>query len=222
MTEYIEKSILEKKVGDRMKLMKTLQDNYGYNTPILLSEMNIVGVSAIALRQMMTRLVRKGSIERFAQGVYYIPTTTALGKSKIDVKKIYEKKYISSDEETYGYYTGLALANAVGLTTQMPNIIEIVTNNEKSRVREVQIGKQKLQLRKAKTTITRENAKVLQLLDLINKQLREKLTEVEKECIASFAKEQDITRDSIYQYISYFPSRVAKIVMESRLLDELR
>ena len=67
-----------------------------------------------------------------------------------------------------GYYSGMTFQNQLRLTTQMPNIIELYTNNETTRVREVFVGTQKVLLRRARTKITAENADVLSFLELMN------------------------------------------------------
>lgn len=203
-----------------MGILEFLQSEYGYNTPIFLNELNMEGMTDVAIRQALARLNKQGNIERFAQGVYYIPCMTPLGKSKLSAKKVYEKKYISDGSETYGYYCGLALENAVGLTTQMPNRIDIVTNAESSNLREVQMGPQKLRLRKSKIWITSENVRTLQFLNLLNQIDWNTLSGEQRRCILYFVRLQQIQKNDVFDYISYFPSRVAKTILESRLSDE--
>ncbi len=204
-----------------MEIMQFLESEYGFNTPILLNELNIKGMTKVNLRQTLTRLTKQRSIERYAQGVYYIPKMTPFGKSKLSAKKVYEKKYISNNCDVYGFYSGLALENSLGLTTQMPNVIEIVTNNEGSRLREVQIGNQKVRLRKSKVQITAHNAKILQLLDLMNNYNIDKMSSTQYEIIVNFIKQQKITKEDVYTYIKKYPSKVAKKMIESRIIDEL-
>ena len=50
----------------------------------------------------------------------------------------------------------------------MSNVIEISTNNETTRVRDIFIGKQKVLLRKARTEVNASNAAVLSFLELMN------------------------------------------------------
>ena len=41
--------------------------------------------------------------------------------------KIIIRKYIQSTTEIYGYFAGATFANQIGLTTQMPAMLEIIT-----------------------------------------------------------------------------------------------
>lgn len=105
---------------------------------------------------------------RFEKGIYYIPTDTLLGKSKLDSQKVIAKKYINTVEDTIGYYSGITFLNMLGLSAQMPNALEIYTNNEPSRVRKVPVGNQKVILRRSRTYINSENAATMSFLELMN------------------------------------------------------
>ena len=203
-------------------MLQWLKEEYGYNNPIFLAEIKREDMTSEAIRQSLSRLVKSGQLERYGQGIYYISTETILGKSLISARKVCEKKYISDKEEVYGYTSGLALENEIGLTTQMPNIIEIVSNKEKSRVRRVKVGSRKVKLRGARTAVTASNQRVLQFLELFNKKRRQELRQDQKKCIVKFAKEQNVRKEDVYQYIGYYPARVAKNLIRSGIIDELR
>lgn len=209
------------KEGDTMEVMKMLKKEYGYDEPILLKDIRIKGVSEAGKRQIFSRMSRQGKIARYSQGVYYIPSVTALGVSKLGSQKVYEVKYISDGKDVYGYYTGLALDNRIGFTTQMPNVIDIVTNNERSRVREVKIGNQLLRLRKGRTVITAENVKALQLFDLIKNKDWDSLDKMQRSSITEYIKKNKISRSEVIANITFAPASVAKKLMESGLIDEL-
>lgn len=204
-----------------MEMMQNLERVYGYNEPILLKEINISGITEVYARQLFTRLVRRGQLERFEQGVYYIPKMTPLGKSRLSAKKVYEKKYICDDTKVYGYYAGLTLENAIGITTQVPNVVEIVTNNEGSRLREVTIGSQKVRVRKASVKVTEKNARILQFLDLMNRINLESMPEESKTNLKTFVREQKFKREEVFLYVTKFPSRTAKNMIESGVINEL-
>lgn len=50
----------------------------------------------------------------------------------------------------------------------MPNITEIYTNNESSKVRDINVGKQKVRLRRSRVAITESNVAVLCFLEIMN------------------------------------------------------
>ena len=55
-------------------MLKTyLMENYGYNEPIFLNDLTIQGLSENAVRQAVKRLVANGFLERYDNGIYYIP-----------------------------------------------------------------------------------------------------------------------------------------------------
>ena len=66
-------------------LKNYLMENYGYNEPIFLNELSIKGISQNAIRQSMKRLAENGVLERYDNGIYYIPKNGGvLGKSYLD------------------------------------------------------------------------------------------------------------------------------------------
>lgn len=204
-----------------MDIMQTLIEKYDYNEPIILKDVELDGISDENIRQVFSRLVKSGQIERYDQGVYYIPKMTPLGKSKIPAKKVYEKKFISDRKSTFGFYAGLTLQNAIGLTTQVSNTIEIVTNREKSRLRELTVGSQKLRLRRARTIVTSRNVKALQLLELMNSLDVKQLSSNEKQTLITYVRSQNLSKNDVMPYIPNFPAKVSKNLIESGIIAEL-
>ena len=106
-------------------LKSYLMENYGYNEPIFLNDLTIEGMTENAVRQSMKRLVANGFLERYDNGIYFIPKQGgSLGKSYLDPFLVIMRKYVKNKSETYGYITGISFANQLGLTTQMPAVIE--------------------------------------------------------------------------------------------------
>ncbi len=154
-----------------------LMENYGYNEPIFINDLFIEGISENAVRQSVKRLAASGFLERYDSGIYYIPKRGGiLGKSYLDPNIVIMRKYVQNKSDKYGYVTGLSFANELGLTTQMPAIIEVVTNREATNGRMVMIGNQKVRVKKSSVPISESNAELLQLLDAIGQ--AEKYTEL--------------------------------------------
>ena len=60
-------------------MLKTyLMENYGYNEPIFLNDLTFQGLSVYAVRQAVKRLVANGFLERYDNGIYYIPKRDGL------------------------------------------------------------------------------------------------------------------------------------------------
>ena len=204
-------------------LVSYLEKNYGYNEPIFINNIKIDGIKENALRQNFNRLLKKGFLKRFDTGVYYLPKPSGVLKNAyLDSNKVVQKKYISDDTNIFGYITGLSFANQLGLTTQNPAIIEIVTNKETSKGRKIDIGNKKIIIKKAKQTITNDNYRILQFLDLMSNY--EKWAECNdstvKNILLKFLRKEKLKRDFLYKYIGNYPGIVAKRLIETGLIYE--
>ena len=143
-----------------------IKKNFNENEPILIQDMRIDTMNKNAIRQAVNRMVLDGDLVRFDTGVYYRPQiSTLFGLRTLEPYKVIERKYIKDNFQTFGYLTGMRFANIMGLTTQVPFKLEITSNNEASKGREVQVGWQKVRLKKPVVRINSENAKILQFLE---------------------------------------------------------
>ena len=78
----------------------------------------------LAVAQALSRLTREGLIERLSKGIYYRNRETAFGKSKPNPASI--RKLASQRKALFP--SGLAAANLLGFTTQMPKQGELATS----------------------------------------------------------------------------------------------
>lgn len=201
-----------------MTLFESLLQQYGVNEPILSSELSFGGYSRPWIYKQLNQLCEDGKLVRYEKGVYYIPTQTPFGKSLLNPRKVIERKYISQKGETVGYYSGITFQNQLRLTTQMPNVIEVYTNNETTRSRDVYVGKQKVRLRRARTRITAANADVLSFLELMNDLTSDLLNDEKKAIIARFISDRKITRKDISTYAPVFPDKAMRTLIESEVI----
>jgi len=201
-----------------MNLYEYLIDTFGYNEPILTSKIQYKEYSKPWLAKELNKLCDSGQLVRYEKGVYYIPTDTLLGRSVLNPLKVIEAKYIYNGEDIVGYYSGVSAMNRMGLSTQMPNTLEIYSNNEMSRVRSVSVGKQQFVLRRARTEITKDNVETLQFLELMNSLSSAYLDEERKRKIQIYVQESGITRKSITQYAPFFPDNAMRMLIESEAI----
>lgn len=201
-----------------MTLFDYLLQQYGTNEPIASAQITFKEYSRPWIMKQLKSLCEGGKLIRFEKGIYYIPTDTAFGKSILNPRKIIEKKYINDGENTIGYYSGITFQNQLKLTTQMPNVIEIYTNNETTNVRNVMVGKQKVILRKARTTINSTNVAVLSFLEMMNDIIPRSLDSEKKNRIAEFINNSGITRQDIISYMNVFPDKVMRNLIESEVI----
>lgn len=148
----------------------------------------------------INRLVKKNKLSQFLKGVYYKPIKGVFGDKLLDINKVIEKKYIYDDNGRKGYFIGAYLFNKMGLTTQIPKEILIVTN-ECPNANEYNNKKLGVTIRKPKTPINEDNYKYLQLFDiLINKDDIKIEAENEKEIIYKFIKDNELDFEKIFEY----------------------
>lgn len=204
-----------------MEFFDYLVSLYGYNEVILSNEISYNKYSVSWIKKMLRKLCDEGKISRFEKGVYYIPTDTPLGKSRLDPKKVIIKKYINDGNNMIGYFSGVTFMNMLGLSTQMPNTMEIYTNNEPSRIREVPVGSQKVLLRRARTEINSTNAATMSFLELMNFTDAKFYNADRKKIIAAFIAKNGITRKSISAYLRYFPNRTMRTLIESEVIYDV-
>ena len=202
-----------------MILIDYLLNKYGTNKPILTEELAIPEISYDNLRKQLSRYNSQGIIEKYSQGVYYIPKETILGKSTLSINDVIYRKYISDDNEIYGYFSGLSFYNKLGITTQVPFVYEIVTNKEKSRVRKITLKNKKIILRKPYATINRNNYLEAQFLEFINNANINDIND-NIDTLKKYIKDKNLNKNIILDLITNYPSKTSKRLIESRLLYE--
>ncbi len=202
-----------------MELVKCLKTQYGENTPIFFED--IANVCSRYTRgrvyQLIDAAMNSGLLAKAGYDCYYIPTTTPFGKSLLNPRKVIEKKYISNKGEVYGFYTGLALLNSFGITTQMPNVIEVFTNNEATKSRRVTINNQTVIVKRARTTINNSNYKEMMLLELFNLADIRSIDARATQKIVDYMKQNNISIQGIMKYAKFVPARAIKNFMSSEV-----
>lgn len=201
-----------------MVLYEKLVEQFGYNEPFLYSEISFGKYSKVWISKELNKLCEQGIVSRFDKGIYYLPMQTPLGPSIINPRKVIEKRYIQASGEVFGYYSGQILLNRLGISTQMPNVIEIYTNNESSKVRDVSVGCQKVRLRRSRVNVTKNNAPVLSFLELMNSVSATDMDTERKNVIIKYMTENGITRKDITQYAPIFPDKTMRNLIESEVI----
>lgn len=202
-------------------LLEYLKENYQTNEPIFVSDIKLP-VSDTNLRQMFKKLCDNGDIMRYDTGIYYLKGNSRIkGGVGLSASEVARYKYISRNNGVSGYYSGFTFANQLGLTTQVPVMIEIVSNQASAKCREVTIKNQKIMLRKPRIKITRDNCTILQLLDLLKDldlYVDDDMYDVAKR-LGRYVRELGLSRTEIDQYLCYYPERVYKNIYEMRLYN---
>lgn len=211
-----------------MKLYDYILENFKKDEPFFVSELNMPGSTKNNIRQALKVLCDKGLAIRYDTGIYYIPEDSPQSENQLKTElnkittppapfsstDIAEKKYIFDKGEYFGYYTGFVFANAMGLTTQVPFVREIASNNSGGIKRKIEIAGTKFILKEPRTIVTNENHQILQFLDLMNdydfyyddSAIKE---DVEYR-IKNFLKESNISRNQMESYLDFYPDSIYK------------
>ncbi|MBQ4517628.1 MAG: hypothetical protein II997_03470 [Clostridia bacterium] len=198
--------------------------NYISNTylpgePIVASDIDI-GLSEVNKRRQFKLLTDNGYLSRFENGIYYIPKKSLLGGSvAIPPEIVVEKKYISRNNKIMGYYSGYVFANKLGISTQMPFVQEIVSNEMGNPIKRLDYNGRTFIIRKARTEITEDNVYTLQLLELLKdiETYSELSKEETKDKLVDYIFSKSITKDKFDSYLSLFPDKIYKSIYEMGL-----
>lgn len=193
---------------------------YKEGEPIFFSDILIEGISRPAVNQQLKTLCNNGKLVKYETGVYYMPKRSLL-KSNVgpSADTVARYRFISKGDNIDGFYTGNTFANQIGISTQVPRVVEIVSNNTNSAPREIEIGKRRFYVKKPVERITAENVYVLQMLELL-KSLDIYLDdsyEVAKEKFAEYIHMHGIKRSDVDKYIRKYPVIIFKNFYELEL-----
>lgn len=188
-------------------LCNYIKEHYIEAEPIFLSDLLKTNTNESDLNQQLKELCEKGLLQQYDDEVYFIPKKTTLNSaSGPNADMVARYRFISKGDNVDGFYAGNTFANQIGISTQVPYVIEIVSNDV-SDDGEVLIGNRKFVVRKPIVPITKENAHVLQMLELLVKidayldcsyeEARDKFAEYISVC--------RITKSDVDLYITKYP-----------------
>lgn len=209
-----------------MNVVNYLKETYGYAVPIFLKDIRIGRKSKAAIRKELSRAVQNGEIVRKSQGVYCFKNNDAY-IDNVTFESIIDRKYVKDDfgfpglevVNTFGYYTGLTFKNQIGISTQVPAVIEVITNNTSCK-RVVSIGKRKAIINRPKIDVDYNNYRILQFLDLICSlsldEIKEHFDILYKYVRAHF------TVKNLNDYLDLYPIKVQYLLIRGGLYNAFR
>ncbi len=207
-----------------MELIEELSKKFKPNTPILVDEIYSVlsYFSRSQIYKQIAKEVANGKLVRFDKGVYYIPTITELGLSKLNPQLVIEKKYITSNTDVFGLYSGTQLLNLMGLSNQVPIVTEIITNKV-ANSRKVKVGYLRVVLKKPRIEISASNIDAYTVLELFNNLNFDNMSRnIDYGKVVSFIKDKKLKANDILMYADYFPARAVKNLVNSGVLEVLQ
>ena len=111
----------------------------------------------------LNRMVESGLLDKVSKGRFYKPETTEFGVLEPNRYQVV-KDLLEKNGKIIGYLTGYNAFNELGLTTQLPNIIQIGRNEIRPPI---QRGIYKITFIRQNNIITKENVEYLKILDVI-------------------------------------------------------
>lgn len=202
-------------------ILEYIKNTYPENEPIFFKDLLNIENNKYKLSKQLNQLVKDKQINKYCDGIYFLPKQSIIKDLAPSPQEIAKYKYVQNGNEFYGYYTGIYLANRLGLTTQVPSIIEIITNNSNSSSHIVTFEKQKFYIKSSIIDVNNKNVYTLQLLDLLKDidKYNEYSIEYAGEKLKNFIVNYGINKINIDTYISLFPISVYKNYYELRLED---
>ena len=197
-------------------LYNYIKEHYKEAEPIFLADLLIKNITESELNQQLKELCEKGSLQKYDEEVYFIPKKSKLNLAVgPNADMVARYRFISQGDNVDGFYAGNTFANQIGISTQVPYVIEIVSNNV-SDDGEVLIGNRRFVVRKPVVPITKEKVHVLQMLELLKnldayidcpyEEVREKFVEYISVC--------GIAKSDVELFIKEYPKSTLKYFYE--------
>lgn len=193
--------------------VERVKEKFDANTPIFTYE--ILELFPEYTKAYVFRLINKAErerqIEKFCKGVYFLPSMTPSGLSTITVEDVIYKKYIANEDDVYGIISGLGLENGFCLSDKPTHDIEIITNNEATRRRVIQIKDRKVILKKSRSKINKDNCYAYTIMQLMS-QFDEKKHSYEgvKKVIDEYMATYNIDKNEVLSMSTSFSVKAIK------------
>ena len=197
-------------------LYNYIKEQYKEAEPIFLSDLLRTNITESVLNQQLKELCENGLLQQYDEEVYFIPKKSKLNFTVgPNADMVARYRFISKGDNVDGFYAGNTFANQIGISTQVPYVIEIVSNNVADDG-EILIGNRRFCVRKPVVPITKENVYVLQMLELLKnldayidcpyEEVREKFVEYISVC--------GIAKSDVELFIKEYPKSTLKYFYE--------
>lgn len=201
--------------------IETIRKEHAPNTPIFTKDILSLFpkyTKAYTFR-LLKQAINEGKLIYYSRGVYCLPKKNLFGNSSLTPSTVANSKYISDGKSVFGVYSGLALLNYFSLSSQVPNVLEIVTNNEATRKRTIEIDGMKFIVRKSRFEITNNNYKYYTILQLfLDAGVNAKFSNFSKQQISEYIEKENINKNVLVKYAMMFPAQALKNLVASEVL----
>lgn len=149
-----------------MKVTDKITSNlgqYAAGEVFTISDLDLQPVEYVAAVKAIGRMVQDGRINRVSTGRYYKPNNTVFGELKPSEDELL-RTYLFENGKRIAYITGALLYNRLGLTTQVPRIVQIASRDKRVTGR---VGNLQIKGVKSYVDVTDANYTLLGLLDAL-------------------------------------------------------
>jgi len=143
--------------------IKTRVDEMPRNVVFSYRDLSLEQAAGATVVRTLNRMVERGELTKLAKGRYYKPRVSPFGPM-LPTREEIIKDLLWSSGRSVGYITGYLLFLQMGLTTQVPNVVEIGINGRKNAIRR---GVYTIRFVTQPNKITAANIPLLQLLDCL-------------------------------------------------------
>lgn len=202
-------------MAKREDILDAVKMRFGVGVPVLTADMESLfpDMPRRTLFYQVASLVATGELVRYEAGVYYIPTQTLAGMSTLDPAKVVMRKYLSDGSSVFGYWSGAALDNSIGVSAQVPTRLEVVTNNASTAQRTVRVGGwAECVVKKARRIVDESNVRAFQVLDVLCRRRPLEMDEDQRRALAQLAN--GISAGELYELSLDWPQKVTRRITE--------
>jgi len=198
-----------KKIIDQ--LYEYIKKTYEFNEPVFLKELYdaFPNIKQGTIRESIRRLYEQDKIIRLKSGVYGLPNPHRILKiALMNSEDAVNKKYIKSEDgNIIGYRSGFYIANALRLTTQTSSDLVVYSNEVSKKKRTTRIKNMRVIINQARTKVTNDNYKLLQILDLFVdfKKFSEYTLDESKKMISEYLNGLNLSKEEIEHIVDVYP-----------------
>ena len=179
-----------------------LKEKYAYSEPIFVEDLDQ------EQKDELVKLAKAGEIKMFEDGIYYFTKTVVFSTFESELplrpESVIERRYLEHNGDVFGYISGFSLVNGAGLSRQVPNFLEITTNNVDNDG-DFFVGIRRIKVHPSPIKITKENVNSLQFLDLMTWMDPVVFEEMDQFMLHEWIQENNIKLNDLYEYVDYFP-----------------
>ena len=193
------------------QIYEYIEKKYKFSEPFLLKELYGVfpDVKQGTIRESIRRLLKQEKLIKSKNGVYGLPNPNRILKTAVlNSEDAVNKKYIKTKDGTViGYRSGFYIANALRLTTQTSSDLVVYSNKVSKKKRTIRVKNIRVIMNQARVTVTNENYKLLQVLDLLVnfRKFSEYSLNESKEIISYYLNGLNLSNEEIENIVDEYP-----------------